>query len=407
MHTMKKITTTALVTASSLIMVSCGAGSKEKKGAVGDVKVKLEKLRIEKTSLDAEIRQLEDQLAKIDPNAAQQIKKLVGVDTIRIQDFSHYIDLQGKIDADNIAYVAPSGQGGMVKAVYVKLGSRVSKGQLMLKLDDALTRQSVVAAQQQISGIKAQLAQAQSILERQQNLWKENIGTEIQVITAKTTVATLQSQLKAAQAGVSLAQEQVNLSNVYAQISGVVDEMNVRPGEFFSPQTAAQPGMGIKIVNSNNLKIVTQVPTNYVGRVTKGDKVVVEVEGSPRGPIATSLTTVGASIDPKTQSFIVEAKLPSDPALKPNQTAMMKILDYQAKGAIVAPVNVVQTDATGKYVFVIVKEGDKQVARKKVVNVGEVYEGMIEIKSGLSEGDIIITEGYQTIYDGQNVTTVN
>jgi multidrug efflux pump subunit AcrA (membrane-fusion protein) len=116
---------------------------------------------------------------------------------------------------------------------------------------------------------------------------------------------------------------------------------------------------------------------------------------------------VGASIDPVTRSFMTEAKLPNDPMLKPNQTALMKILDYQSKGAVAVPVNVVQSDEKGKYVYVMEKAGDKTVARKKQVTVGEIYNGLAEIKLGLTGGELIITEGYQTVYDGQAVTTGN
>lgn len=387
----------------AVTLVACGAGAKDKKGDIGDMKVKLEKLKKEKNELDADIRKLEDDIAKADPAAAQQAKKLVGVDTLRIQDFAHYIELQGKIDADGIGYVAPSGQGGQVKAVYVKLGSRVSKGQLILKLDDAIAKQGVVAAQQQTGVLKARLAQAQTVYERYQNLWKQNIGAEIQVINAKADVDALQSQLNAAQAQVRLAQEQANMSNVYAGISGVIDEMNVKVGEFFSPQSAAMPGSGIRIVNTSNLKIVTNVPDNYISRVKKGEKVVVEVPESGKPAFNTTISVVGASVDPTTRSFITEAKLPSDPMLKPNQTATMKILDYEAKAAVAVPVNVVQSDEKSKFVYVMEKAGDKMVARKKTVIVGEAYGGLIEIKSGLTGGELIITEGYQTVYDGQAV----
>lgn len=388
----------------AVTLVACGAGAKDKKGAAGDLKVKLEKLKKEKNTLDADIRKLEAELAKADP-ASAQAQKLVGVDTLRTQDFAHYIELQGRIDADGIAYVAPSGQGGQVKAVYVKLGSKVSKGQLILKLDDAAARQGVVAAQQQTGQLKARLVQAQTVYERQQNLWKQNIGAEIQVINAKADVDALAAQLRAANAQVALAQEQANMSNVYAQISGVIDEMDVTPGEFFSPQSAAQPGMGIRIVNSTSLKVVTAVPDNYVARVKKGDKVLVEVPETGIPPIESVITTVGASIDLKTRSFTTEAKLPSNALLKPNQTATMKILDYQAKGALAVPINVVQSDENNKYVYVMERTGAKTVARKKIVTVGEAYNGVIEIKSGLSGGEVIITEGYQTVYDGQTVVT--
>ncbi len=402
---MKSTTTVfGLLIITSLFIASCGAGAKEEKGATGDLKVKLEQLKKEKSKLDADIRSLEDKIAKADPKAAQQTAKLITIDTLRIQDFVHYIELQGKIDAEDIAYVSPTGQGGQVKAVYVKLGSVVRKGQLIVKLDDAWARQAVIMAQQQTGELKARLAQAQTVYERYQNLWKQNIGAEIQVINAKADVDALAAQLRAAQAAVSMAQEQANTSNVYAQISGVIDEMNVEPGEVLSPQSASMPGMGIRIVNNSKLKVVTAVPDNYISRVKKGDKVEVVIPETGKPPFQSTITTVGASINPTTRSFTTEAKLPSDPLLKPNQNATLKILDYEAKGATAVPINVVQSDEKNKYVYVMERSGDKMVARKKVVLVGEAYNGLIEIKSGLSGGDIIITEGYQTIYDGQSVT---
>lgn len=386
---------------------ACGTGAKEKKGETGDMKVELEKLKKQKTRLDAEIRDLEAKILKADPEAAKRVARLVSVDTIRIKDFEHYIELQGRIDADDIAYVSPSGQGGQVKAVYVKLGSRVSKGQLLVKLDDALARQQLVAAQQQTGVLKARLAQAQTIYERYQNLWKQNIGTEVQVINAKADVDATQSQLNAANAQVAQAQEAVAMTNVHAQISGVIDEMNVEPGEFFSPQTAAQPGMGIRIVNTRNLKMVTQVPENYITRVKKGDKVKIDVKESGKPPYESVISTVGASIDPASRSFTTEARLPSDPALKPNQVATMKILDYTARQTVVVPINLVQTDEKGKYVFVMAKEKDKTIARKRTVIPGEAYAEEMEIKSGLQAGDLVITEGYQVVYDGQTIQTGN
>lgn len=416
MNNIFKISFTAIV---AVLLVACGAGAKDKKGDTGDMKVKLERLKKEKSLLDADIRKLEEQLAKADPKGAQQVQKLVAVDTLRINDFAHYIELQGKVDAEGIAYVAPSGPGGQVKAIFVKAGQRVGKGQLILKLDDAMARQGVdaaqqmvVSAQQQTGQIKARLDQAESIYTRYQNLWKQGIGAEIQVVNAKADFEAISAQLRAAQAQVGsaqaqvrLAQEQANMSNVYAGISGMIEEMNVKVGEFFSPQSAAMPGAGIRIVNNNNLKVVTNVPENYITRVKKGDKVEIVIADSGKPPYKSMISMVGGTIDATTRSFTTEAKLPSDPQLKPNQTATLKILDYEVKATVAVPVNVVQSDEKGKYVYVMEKAGDKSVARKKMVNVGEAYNGFIEIKSGLTGGELIITQGYQTVYDGQTVTT--
>ena len=384
-------------------LAACGGGAKEKKGNLGDLKSRLEKLKKEKSTLDADIRKIEEEIAKADPEAAQQVKRLVAVDTLRVQDFAHYIDLQGKVSNSGIGYVAPKGGGGVVRAIYVKVGQKVGAGQVVVKLDDALQQQALIAAQQSTGQLKARLTQAQTIYERYQNLWKQNIGAEINVINAKADVDAISAQLRAAEAQVGQAREALNMTSVTAGMSGVVEEINVRVGEFFSGAT--QQGGQIVIVNATSLKAEVPVPDNYVAKVKKGDKVLISVPETGKPAFESVISVVGASIDEKTRSFITEAKLPSDPLLKPNQTAVMKILDYEAKGTIAVPVNVVQTDEKGKYVYVMEKTGDKMVARKKTVNVGEVYNGIIEIKSGLSGGEVLITEGYQSIYDGQAVTT--
>jgi len=403
---MKKIASVLVLLLSiGILLNSCGSGAKDKKGATGDMKVELEKLKKEKNKLDAEIRKLEEKITKSDPDAAKQIQRLVTADTLRVKDFTHYIELQGQIGTEGMSYVAPTGPGGLVKAVYVKAGQRVNKGQLLVKLDDAMARQQIAAAQQQTGVLKARLAQAQTIYERYENLWKQGIGAEINVINAKADVDALQSQLKAAQAQVGMAQEQANMSNVYAGASGVIDQVNVRPGEFFtgvSPDRKPQ----IVIVNSSSLKAEIPVPDNYVARVKKGDKVQVVVPETGKPPYETVISMVGSSIDPTTRSFMTEARLPADPQLKPNQRATMKILDYESKGALAVPINVVQSDEKGKYVYVIERNGDKTVARKKVIIAGEAYGGYMEIKSGLNAGDLVITEGYQTVYDGQAVMVV-
>lgn len=400
MNNILKISFAAIV---AVTLIACGAGAKDKKGAAGDIKAKLEKLKKEKSTLDADIRKLEEELAKADPSAAKQVAKLVAVDTLRVQDFVHYIELQGKISSNGIGYVAPKGGGGLIRAIYVKVGQKVGVGQLVLKLDDAMQRQSLIAAQQATGQLKARLAQAQTIYERYQNLWKQNIGAEINVINAKADVDALAAQLRSAEAQVAQAGEALDMTNVRAGLSGVIEQVNVRVGEFFTGAT--QQGGQIVIVNASSLKAEVPVPDNYVAKVKKGDKVLVSVPETGKAPFESAISVVGAAIDPTTRSFLVEAKLPSDALLKPNQTATMKILDYQARATIAVPINVVQSDEKGKYVYVMEKAGDKKVARKKTVNVGEAYNGLMEIKSGLTGGEVIITEGYQTVYDGQSITT--
>ncbi|MFZ1454309.1 MAG: efflux transporter periplasmic adaptor subunit, partial [Ferruginibacter sp.] len=93
-------------------------------------------------------------------------------------------------------------------------------------------------------------------------------------------------------------------------------------------------------------------------------------------------------------------------ALKPNQSAIMRILDYAAANAVVIPVNTVQSDETTKYVYILTQlSNGKSIAKKVPVVIGEVYGNNVEIKAGLKAGDQLITEGYQNIYDGQMIST--
>ena len=387
-----------------MLLSSCGNSSKEGNANINDKKAALEKLKPSKNKTDAEIQKLQDELAKLDTNAASSAKiKLVGIAPVTTQNFQHYIDLQGHVDADNISYISPRMGPAQVKAVFVVQGQSVKKGQLLLKLDDAIIRQQVVAARQQLEGIKTQLSFAKNIYQRQKNLWDQGIGTEVQLITARTNVESLENQLKSSGEMVKVAVEQLNTSNVYSDVSGIADIVNIRVGETFMGMTAMGPQ--IKIVNTSSLKVVTNIPENYLTRLHRGSVVEITIPDANK-KITSTISLISQSVDATSRGFIAEAKIPYDGTLKPNQSAIIKILDYSAPNAIVIPVNTVQNDEAGKYVYVLQKlSNGKTVAKKKVVIIGEVYGNNVEIKSGLTAGEQLIIEGYQNIYEGQLIGT--
>lgn len=396
---MQHILKVALLPSLIFLLVSCGNGGKADNSALAKKKAELEKLKTEQKSLSDKISGLQDEIDKLDPTAANANSKLVTLMPVGTGAFDHYIDLQGKIDANNVAYIAPRGQGGFVKAIYVKQGDNVRKGQTLLKLDGAVLSQSLAAAQQQVGGVKAQLEQAKSIYERQQNLWKQNIGTEIQVLNAKTNVDALQSQYNAALANIKMAQEQLNTTNIISEIDGTVNILNVKVGEFFNG------GQQIQVVNNGDLKLTVNVPENYADRVKVGSVLVATLPESNNETITTKVSVSGKVIDPVTRSFYVEGKIPSDKKLRANQLASIRIQDYSNPNATTIPMNTLQTDDKGKFVLVAVEEKGKLIARKKQVVIGELYGDKIEIKSGLNPGEQLITEGFQSLYDGQRITT--
>ncbi|MBK7433289.1 MAG: efflux RND transporter periplasmic adaptor subunit [Chitinophagaceae bacterium] len=386
-----------------VILSSCSNSSKDGNAAINDKKAELEKLKSSKNKTEAEIKKLQDELARIDTSSANSKVKLVGVANVTTQDFKHYIDLQGHVDADNISYISPRMGPGQVKAVYVVQGQFVKKGQLLLKLDDAIIRQQVVAAKQQLEGIKTQLGFARNIYQRQKNLWDQGIGTEVQLITAKTNVESLENQLLASNEQVKVAVEQLNTSNVYSDVNGIADIVSIRVGETFTGMTAMGPQ--IKIVNTSSLKVVTNIPENYLTRLRRGSITEITIPDANK-KITSFISLISQSVDATSRGFIAEAKIPYDAVLKPNQSAIMRILDYSAPNAVVIPVNAVQNDESGKYVFVMQKlSNGKTVAKKKNVVIGEVYGNQVEIKGGLQAGEQLITEGYQNIYEGQLIAT--
>ena len=400
---MQKITKLSIALTILLFAASCSNSKKEGDATINDKKAQLEKLKTEKDKKEAQILKLQDELSKIDTSSSNPSKiKLVALVTITLQNFDHYIDLQGKVDAENISYISPRGMGGQVRAVFVKQGDHVKKGQLLLKLDDAIQRQQVAAARQQSTGVNTQLALAKSLYQRQKNLWDQGIGTEVQLLTSQTNVATLQNQLSQIAAQVKVAQEQLNTFTIYSDVNGVADVVNIRVGETFSGVTAAGPQ--IKIVNTSTLKAVSNIPENYLGTVSKGTVVVVELPDLHR-TINTTVSFVGSSIDLINRGFVIEAKLPADAALKPNQIALMKIKDYAAAHAIAIPLNTLQNDEKGKFVMVATSEKGKFFAHKRTVNIGMLNGDMLEIKSGLKEGDMLVTEGFANLYEGQQITT--
>ena len=372
-----------------MLLAGCGNARKGSEGELNDKKAKLEKLKQEQSALSTQIAALEKEVALLDTSRGVGNPKLVAIRPVQQGSFTHYLDLQGRIDATNISYVAPpNGQGGVVTALYVKQGDYVRKGQTLAKLDDQVIRQ-------QIEPLRVQLAAAEDTYRRTQNVWDQGIGTYQQVLTAKTNVENLKKQI-------GILQKQIGLMTVTAPGSGVADLVNVRVGETFVGNTPAGPQ--IRIVNTGKLKVVAEVPENYVGRIGEGSRVQVELPDINKR-FEARVNVAGKIIDPARRTFYIEAPIPSDPDFKPNQVANVRVQDYAKEGAITIPVNTLQNDEQGKFVMVAVNEGGKLVARKKAIAVGELYNGELEVKSGLQPTDQLIVEGFQNLYDGQLLTT--
>lgn len=386
---MYKYLAIAIITG-AVTMASCGgSGAKDKKGALTDKKVKLEKLKSEKIKIESEIQQLQQEISKEEPGGIIAVApKLVNVTPVTTQLFEHFIDLQGRVDADNISYVTPRGMPAQVKALYIKKGDYVRKGQLLMKLDDAVQLQ-------QLEQLKSQLAYAEDIYKRTKNLWDQGIGTEVQLKSAENSVKSIKDQMNTLNAS-------WQMTNVRAQVNGYVEQLNLRVGETFSGYAGNTPQ--VMIVNNATLKVVTDVPENYLAKIKKGTPVKITLPDV--GLVFNStISLISQTIGLNSRAVTTEAKIPYNTNVHINQVAMVSLKDYINPKAIVIPLTVLQSDEGGKYVFVLADENGKKIARKKRVIVGEIYGDQIEVKSGLIEGDQLVTQGYQGLYEGQAIVT--
>lgn len=382
---MYKILTVVLI-GSSLLLASCGSSSGPKNDSLEGKKAELAKLKSQEEDLTKQITKLEKEIDKIDTSAAIKEKpKLVALTAIAPVSFTHYIDLQGNVDAEDISYIAPRNGGGIVRERYVKTGDPVKKGQLLLKLDDAVPRQQLANAQ-------TQLAYAKDLYQRRKNLWDEKIGTEVDLVNAKNQVDQANNQIK-------LLQEQLDFTNVYSDMNGVVDNITVKVGEMFSGQQQ------LRLVNTSNLKVVVQVPELYQQNVKVGTPVKIDFPGLNNKEITGIVHVAGKTINTGSRSFEVEIRIPNSVDIRANQVAVVKLQDYTATNALTIPVNTLQTDEKGKYVLVSATENGRTVAHKKTVTIGQLYSDKIEVKSGLQAGDSLITDGFQGLYEGQLITT--
>jgi membrane fusion protein, multidrug efflux system len=372
MKTRKYISTLTLASL-LLILAACG-GAEDKKAKLAELKTKRDKL-------DAEIRTLEAELKKSGVKIADNTPGIAVVVTPVAQGtFTHYLELQGKVDADENVTINAD-MPGTITSVYVTAGQSVSRGQVLAEIDNAVIKSG-------ISEVEQQLSLARIVFEKQERLWNQKIGTEIQYLTAKSTVESMEKRK-------ATLNEQLNMSKIKSPINGTVDEVFLKAGQI------AAPGMpGIRIVNLGKLKVKAEVAETYVARVKKGSPVVLTFPDLNLD-MSSTVDFAAKVINPLNRTFLVEVKIPhGNSDLRPNMVAKIQIADYTTENVIVIPSNIVRKDEDGSFVIVAVEETGKKVARKRVVTTGESSGGKFEIKSGLKPGDKVVTTGFQELNDG-------
>ncbi len=369
---------TILTVSACLFLVSCGSNSNDLAGK----KKQLSEAKAELKELETKISSLETAIAKEDKGfKAEQRKKLVKIDTVATSQFSHFIEVQGTIDADENV-LAINQIPGIVTSINVQPGDRVSKGQIL-----ATTESS--AYERGIEALQTQYALASTAFEKQKRLWDQNIGSEIQYLQAKTQKEALEKQIRGQQS-------QLEMTKIKSPINVVVDEVRLKLGDMAAPSQAMP---GIRVINAEKLKLKATLSDNYLGRVKKGDKVKVFFPDINKTQ-ESIVSYVGNVVNQTNRTFNVEVSINNkNKDLAANMLAKLMINDAILKNAIVVPSNIVQRSVDG--IYVITEENGKAV--KKTVETGVDYNGQTVITKGLQAGDKIIVFGFSDLVDGQPI----
>lgn len=367
----------------SIVITSCG--NKEKGGSVDDL-VKSKNLK----ALQAKRALLQTDLAKIDLALTSLDDKkeeaLVSVITVKDTLFNHYLEIQGSVDTKENILIQPE-MPGSLNSLNVKAGQRVSKGQILGRVDDA-------GMSQQVASLETQYALAKTTFERQKNLWDQKIGSEIQFLQAQTQMISLSKSVAQAKAGLSK-------TLIRAPFTGTIDEVFVERGQVVS----ASPQGLMRIVNLSNMYVTTNVPETYIGKLKVGTEVDVFLTSLGK-TYKGQVRQVGNNINPSNRSFGIEVAVPNpNNLLRPNQVAQLKIIDYVNKKALVVPTGIIQEDGEkNKYVYVVENANGKTgLAKKTIITVGQSSDNFTEIKTGLPAKAIIVSEGFNTISEGMKL----
>lgn len=339
-----------------------------------DKKAEMDNLKKQEADIKAKIAVLEAELSAKD---TMQSGLAVAVAVLQARSFKNYIDIQGRVDADeNVAL--SSEMPGTITKINVKVGDEVTIGQVLAETDAR-------AINQQISDLQTNAELVNQMYDKQKNLWDQKIGTELQYLQAKTNKESMEKKMGALQ-------EQLRMSKIISPINGTVDAVDVKLGQAVAPGFPA-----IRVINFANLKVKADVAESYASKIKKGSEVIVyfpDINDS----IVTKMNFVSRSINNASRTFNVEVLLGNSKEYYPNMVARLSINDYQSlQPVITIPVRTIQKDENNEsYVYI----ADGQKAKKQIIKLGKEYKGMAEVKEGLKEGDVLITLGYDIVNEG-------
>ncbi|MEL0241357.1 MAG: efflux RND transporter periplasmic adaptor subunit [Flavobacteriaceae bacterium] len=351
------------------------------------LRAKRTELSAQRNALDADIKRLDVVIASLDKSASLP---LVATYEVTPQVFNHFTSFQGTVKTMKNINVYPEMPGQLLEVLVVE-GQKVEKDQVLARIDDG-------GLSAQLAQAKSQLLLAETVYNRQERLWSQNIGSEIQFLQAKT-------QFESAEKAVDALSLQAEKSIVRAPFDGTVDQIFKEPG------TIVAPGMGselFRVVNIDEVYVEVDVPETHITSISEGSKVRVNLPAIGE-EIDARIARVSKVINPSNRSFTVEIPLENKSGfIRPNLMASVAINDYSNKSAIMIPQSVVSENAEGQqYCFALEKSTEGYIAKRLIIQTGKTSEDFIEVLDGVEKGALLITEGAKKVSDNQPVKWLN
>nr|OFY21902.1 MAG: hypothetical protein A2W98_05555 [Bacteroidetes bacterium GWF2_33_38]OFY91744.1 MAG: hypothetical protein A2236_05885 [Bacteroidetes bacterium RIFOXYA2_FULL_33_7]HBF87460.1 efflux RND transporter periplasmic adaptor subunit [Bacteroidales bacterium] len=303
---------------------------------------------------------------------------------VKKDTFNHFIEVQGKVDGDQNVVANPK-TPGVITQIFVNVGDHVSSGQVLAQLDDQILAQTM-------KELKVSLEFLTEIYNKQKNLWDQKIGSEIQYLSAKNNKESLENKLKTLQ-------EQLDMYKITSPINGTIEEIGVKIGQMVSPGLMVP----FRVINFSKIKVVADVSEGYSDKIKKGNELIIKFPDINR-EVKAKVDFASRYINPVNRTFLIEAYLnPSEMEYRANMLATIQIKDYVSTEVYKLPINLILSSETEKYVFVAKKEANGWLAKKQTVKIGQTYNGICEVTSGLEDGDKVLTSGLLEIEDGDLV----
>lgn len=373
----------------TMMAVLAACGGKTDTSEIGRKRAERDSLKDAYTALGEKIKKVEEWLADNDTAVKRNLPSITAFD-LKMGAYAHYVDVHGNVRADKAATLSALA-GGRVRKIFVNPGDHVSAGQTLVSIDNDMVAKQMEQA-------KAALDLANTAFEKQERLWQQKIGSEMQYLQAK-------SQRDQAKAGVDALNEQQRLTNITAPFAGTVDDVMLREGDL------AAPGVPVaRVVDLSGVDLEADVPEAYLKSMNKGAavKVVFPTIGDS---VDAKLDHVGEFIDPANRTFKVTVRMPaSERLMRPNLLSDISIMDEHADSALVVPSSTVLEDVTGKnYILILVdrKKDDEAKAKKIMVKRLSEYRGNTRITpvtaGELKGGETVVDDGAKNVSDGQAV----